>query len=215
MSCSAAASMCSWLSRTASSPAYSRGCNVLTRPSMISGNPVKSSIARTFRPASSSEEAVPPVETSSTPRSASPCANSTIPRLSETDSSARRMRTAPGAAASGPVGESVCSAIPRAYGSDRIPGLSRAWLKQASAGEPGRMPVNDPAEKIEADAAELEERIGKLDNRIGEATQAADARPGENKPLEETAGDWEDSEGGPLGDDAEGFDDPEAEEDDE
>src|SRR3954454_19434728 len=178
---------------------------------MISGKPVKSSIGRTGSPAARSSAAVPPVYTSSTPSPARPCANSTIPRLSETDRSARRMRTAPGAAASGPVGESVCSAIPRAYGSDRIPGLSRAWLKQASAGEPARMPVNDPAEKIEADAAELEERIGKLDNRIGEATQAADARPGENKPLEETAGDWEDREGGPLGDHAGGFDAPEAE----
>ena len=40
--------------------------------------------------------AVPPVETSSTPSSASPRAKSTIPVLSETESSARRTRTSPG-----------------------------------------------------------------------------------------------------------------------
>src|SRR3712207_8449488 len=37
---------------------------------MISGKPVKSSIGRTCRPASCSADAVPPVETSSTPSSA-------------------------------------------------------------------------------------------------------------------------------------------------
>ncbi len=45
--CSAAARRCSSLSRTASNPAYRRGCSVLTRPSIISGKPVKSSTART------------------------------------------------------------------------------------------------------------------------------------------------------------------------
>src|SRR5690349_9720803 len=63
---------------------------------MISGKPVKSSIARTSRPASLSADAVPPVEISSTPSSASPRAKSTIPVLSETDSTARAIRTSPG-----------------------------------------------------------------------------------------------------------------------
>src|SRR5829696_4317715 len=87
-----------WLgsSRSASSPAYSRGCSVFTRPPMISGKPVKSSIGRTSRPASFSAVAVPPVETSSTPSAASPRAKSTIPVLSETDSTARAIRTSPG-----------------------------------------------------------------------------------------------------------------------
>src|SRR3954469_9871483 len=53
-------------------------------------------IARTFSPAPTSSRAVPPVETISTPRSASPRANSTRPRLSDTVSSARRTRTSPG-----------------------------------------------------------------------------------------------------------------------
>jgi uncharacterized Ntn-hydrolase superfamily protein len=77
------------------------------------------------------------------------------------------------------------------------------------------MPVNDPAEKIEADAAELEERIGKLDERIGEATQAANDRPGENDPVEDAAGDWEDTDDDTGGEDPSGFDDPEVEEEDE
>src|SRR5919202_6814923 len=47
-------------------------------------------------PASASSRAVPPVETSSTPSSVRPRAKSTSPRLSETVSSARRIRTAPG-----------------------------------------------------------------------------------------------------------------------
>src|SRR4051794_40112914 len=63
---------------------------------MISGKPVKSLIARTVIPASSSSRAVPPVETISMPSSASPCAKSTRPVLSETDSSARLISTSPG-----------------------------------------------------------------------------------------------------------------------
>src|ERR687887_965225 len=67
---------------------------------MISGNPVRSVIERTSRPASSSARAVPPVETSSTPSSARPRAKSTIPALSETEMSARRTLTSPGAVGS-------------------------------------------------------------------------------------------------------------------
>src|SRR3954447_6874593 len=73
-----------------------RGFSVLTRPSRISGKPVYSSIARMSMPWSRSSRAVPPVETISTPRSASPRAKSTSPRLSETVSSARRTCTSPG-----------------------------------------------------------------------------------------------------------------------
>src|SRR4051812_14032527 len=73
-----------------------RGFSVLTRPSRISGKPVYSSIARMSMPWSRSSRAVPPVETISTPRSASPRAKSTRPRLSETVSSARRTCTSPG-----------------------------------------------------------------------------------------------------------------------
>src|SRR3989440_8957390 len=80
-----------------------RGFSVFTRPSRISGKPVYSSIARMSIPASASSRAVPPVETISTPSSASPRAKSTRPRLSETVRSARRIRTAPGWVTSGAV----------------------------------------------------------------------------------------------------------------
>src|SRR5436309_3854235 len=73
-----------------------RGLSVLTRPSRISGNPVYSSIARMSMPWSRSSRAVPPVDTISTPSSASPRAKSTSPRLSDTVNSARRTCTSPG-----------------------------------------------------------------------------------------------------------------------
>src|SRR5688572_29839245 len=63
---------------------------------MISGKPVKSSTGRTWRPASWSAVAVPPVEISSMPSSARPRAKSAIPVLSETDSTARAIRSSPG-----------------------------------------------------------------------------------------------------------------------
>ena len=58
---------------------------------------MKSSISREEMPAPASSRAVPPVETISTPSSPSPRAKSTIPAFSETDSSALRRRTSPGA----------------------------------------------------------------------------------------------------------------------
>src|SRR4051812_33932580 len=48
-------------------------------------------------PSDSSSAAVPPVDTISTPSSASPRAKSARPRLSDTDRSARRTWTSPGA----------------------------------------------------------------------------------------------------------------------
>ena len=53
-------------------------------------------------PSSRSSLAVPPVDTISTPSSDSPRAKSTRPRLSDTDSSARRTFTSPGATGSAP-----------------------------------------------------------------------------------------------------------------
>jgi len=69
----------------------------LDAPVMISGKPVKSSIERTSRPAPTSSRAVSAGRDQLDARSASPRANSTMPRLSDTDSSARRTRTSPGA----------------------------------------------------------------------------------------------------------------------
>jgi hypothetical protein len=60
------------------------------RPSSISGKPVRSEMSRTERPASRRARAVPPVDTSSTPRPESCFANGTRPVLSVTLRSARR-----------------------------------------------------------------------------------------------------------------------------
>src|SRR3954454_3869473 len=65
-------------------PAKIAGCRVLTRPSIISGNPVTSDTFRTGMPAAAIARAVPPVDTSSTPRPASPRAKASRPVLSET-----------------------------------------------------------------------------------------------------------------------------------
>src|SRR4051794_15903943 len=91
--CSLSVPTCSALSRTASTPAAIFGLIVFTRPSSISGKPVKSSIARVSTPASFRCFAVPPVETISTPSSRRQRANSAMPVLSETVISARLTRT--------------------------------------------------------------------------------------------------------------------------
>ena len=54
--------------RRARMPPWIAGCSVLTRPSIISGNPVTSETLTTGSPASASALAVPPVEMSSTPQ---------------------------------------------------------------------------------------------------------------------------------------------------
>src|SRR4249919_2088262 len=92
MWCFSIAATCSLLPRIASSPPCTFGCSVLTRPSIISGEPVSSTTSITLRPASVNAFAVPPVETSSTPRWASCDANAMSPALSDTDNRARLMR---------------------------------------------------------------------------------------------------------------------------
>src|SRR5580692_10092463 len=83
---------CSASWRIASRPPWIFGCSVLTRPSIISGKPVRSDTSRTLRPASVRARAVPPVETSSMPKPARKRANSASPVLSETERRAREMR---------------------------------------------------------------------------------------------------------------------------
>ena len=91
MPCSPSAAMCSGRSRRASRPPWILGCSVFTRPSSISGKPVWSATSVTGRPCSASSLAVPPVESSFTPRAFSSLASSTMPVLSDTDSSAVRV----------------------------------------------------------------------------------------------------------------------------
>jgi|1186.fasta_scaffold134470_2 hypothetical protein len=77
-----------------------------------------------------------------------------------------------------------------------------------------------PGEEIERglehDADELDERIDKLGDHIEDARRKAQPRAEEAAPIEDAAGDWEDTE--PVdstGEDASGFDDPEADDADE
>ena len=69
------ADMCEASSRMARMPPWTAGWSVLTRPDSISGKPVKASTRVTWRPAASSVDADPPVETSSKPRAARPWVN--------------------------------------------------------------------------------------------------------------------------------------------
>src|SRR5512135_2618794 len=89
MPCACMVATCSGRSRRARMPPCTLGCRVLTRPSSISGKPVYSLTSITARPASRSALAVPPVDSSSTPASASARAKSTRPVLSDTESRAR------------------------------------------------------------------------------------------------------------------------------
>src|SRR3954453_1323596 len=89
---------------------------------MISGKPVKAEIPRTGIPACSKAAAVPPVDTSSTSSSASPRAKSIRPVLSDTDSSARRMRTSPGCVTRGTLTIDDDSARQRRVPPDRAGG---------------------------------------------------------------------------------------------
>src|SRR5947209_8806670 len=93
MPCAYIAAWCSGLSRMASRPPWTFGCSVFTRPSIISGKPVRSEISRTLAPSARSFAAVPPVETISTPCVASPAASSSRPLLSDSEISARRTGT--------------------------------------------------------------------------------------------------------------------------
>src|SRR3984957_11449417 len=92
MPCAIIACACSALSRIASKPPCTFGCRVLTRPSIISGNPVSSETSLTFNPTAAIALAVPPVETKSMPWAASARATSTSPDLAETDNNARGTR---------------------------------------------------------------------------------------------------------------------------
>jgi hypothetical protein len=73
--------------------------------------------------------------------------------------------------------------------------------------------TTDPEHKLERTGDELEERIDKLDDRIDDARQEAKARREESHPEEDVAGDWADTDDDSGGEDAAGFDDPEADED--
>src|SRR5437870_11322624 len=106
MPCSARVARWSGRSRRASNPPWIAGCKVLTRPASSSGAPVTVATSVTGSPASAIVRAELPVETSATPCAASPRANGTIPLLSLTEISARRIGHGP------LIGESGIAATP-------------------------------------------------------------------------------------------------------
>jgi hypothetical protein len=70
----------------------------------------------------------------------------------------------------------------------------------------------DPEQDLESTGDELEERIERLDDHIGEARQEAKARAEDEDPFEDAAGDWEETDDDAGGEDPEAFDDPEVDE---
>jgi hypothetical protein len=72
----------------------------------------------------------------------------------------------------------------------------------------------DPEHDLEQTGDELEERIDHLDGQIDDARKEAQARSEDEDPFEDVAGDWEDTDDDAGGEDADGFDDPELDEDD-
>src|SRR5215218_4344192 len=83
----------SGLDRSARIPPWILGWRVFTRPPSISGASVTAATSTTGSPASAIAVAVPPLETSSQPRSTRPWARSTTPVLSYTDTRARTFRS--------------------------------------------------------------------------------------------------------------------------
>ena len=162
---------------------------------MISGKPVKSSIARTARPASWSSRAVPPVETSSTPSSARPRAKSTTPVLSDTESRARRTWTAPGCVGVGALVDEVAGGsamAPSIVARPAEPPTRRMGALPCGQLASMEHPRSDAEEQLEKTGDELEERLERLDEHLDEAHHELDERRQDAaEPAEDVAGDWE------------------------
>ena len=77
----------------------------------------------------------------------------------------------------------------------------------------------DPGQQIERQADQLEQDLGRLEHRLDDAKTQLKARQQDARgagDADEAAGDWEgQAPDKPQGDDAEGFDDPEEEDEDE
>ncbi|HEU4978832.1 MAG TPA: hypothetical protein VFT42_08055 [Solirubrobacteraceae bacterium] len=76
-------------------------------------------------------------------------------------------------------------------------------------------PKTDPEQALQRGGDELEERLHHVDEDIDEAKKQLRARREGDGPLDDVAGDWEDTDDAGGGEDPSGFDDPEAEEEDE
>ena len=66
----------------------------------------------------------------------------------------------------------------------------------------------DPDHDLARTGDELEERIERLDDEIGQAQNEAKARSEDPDPFEDAAGDWEETDDDAGGEDPEAFDDP-------
>src|SRR5450755_2486523 len=159
---------------------------------MISGNPVSSEIDRTETPASASSRAVPPVEMISIPSSTRPRANSTMPVLSDTDSSARATCRPSGAGSNSPAVWTVCSifdydcTVPsRRVNRDRVgllpgdqnaPGIQGIEADRAPADQPHRL-----REQLVFDRPQMLEHVarikclGQLDRALEDHRTAVDS----------------------------------------
>ena len=74
--------------------------------------------------------------------------------------------------------------------------------------------TTEPDRDLERSGDELEERLERLDEHIDDSKKEASARAEEgNDPLEDAAGDWEDTDDAAGGEDPAAFDDPENDED--
>src|SRR3954465_1866723 len=142
---------------------------------------------RTSSPPGRSAAAVPPVEMSSTPISDRPRAKSTIPRLSETDSSARRTRTPPGAVTSlwatldepgsamrarirqHPAGPRFGGLRPRALTAKITTDPADGEVRMADTEERNVDEIGDAQRDMEGTADEMSERSEKLGEQIADA----------------------------------------------
>jgi hypothetical protein len=76
-------------------------------------------------------------------------------------------------------------------------------------------PAEGIDERAQHDVDEMDDRLERLEDRIADARTKAESRRDDTDP-DELTGDWEDTDTGPAnGDDPSGFDDPEAEVEDE
>jgi hypothetical protein len=105
------------------------------------------------------------------------------------------------------IGEARVSELPREGTPHATPRIRTGDLSME------QRTTTDAEHELERSGDELEERIDKLDDRIDDARQEAKARREESHPEEDVAGDWEDTDDDAGGQDASGFDDPEADDD--
>ena len=163
---------------------------------------------------------MPPVETTSTPSSASPRREVDDPALvgdgqqGTADPDCSRLREWLPRPGGGVLGDA--RSIGEARSCQSALAREHRTLRRESAQETGAW-SNAPRPTLSASSSAMatssRSASSELDDRIDDARQEAKARREESDPGEDAAGDWEDTDDDAGGEDAEGFDDPEADED--